>query len=76
MRTGITTLEMFLAQKTAANYGRTTAVHARYLAYGVVTFSSNAWMLEAPLLYQHNVDYGWWEIEEKLAVARERGLNM
>lgn len=85
MRTGITTLEMFLAQKTAANYGRTTAVHARFYPSALTPIEhptgfnelfTNAWMLEAPLLYQHNVDYGWWEIEEKLAVARERGLNM
>ena len=33
-------------------------------------------LLDAPLLYSHNNDYGWWEIEEKLAMAREKGLNM
>ncbi|MEK6248749.1 MAG: hypothetical protein N2C12_11255, partial [Planctomycetales bacterium] len=26
--------------------------------------------------YSHNNDYGWWEIEEKLQMARAKGLNM
>ena len=37
---------------------------------------TNASVLNAPLLYSHNNDYGWWEIEEKLALAREQGMNM
>lgn len=37
---------------------------------------TNAVLLKAPLLYSHNNDYGWWEIEEKLKLAREMGLNM
>jgi len=32
----------------------------------------NAMVLKAPLLYSHDNDYGWWEIEEKLGLARER----
>jgi hypothetical protein len=33
-------------------------------------------LLKAPLLYSHNNDYGWWEIQEKLQMARGMGLNM
>jgi hypothetical protein len=33
-------------------------------------------LLKAPLLYSHNNDYGWWEIEEKLKLARAQGMNM
>jgi len=85
MRSGVTTLEMLLVQEAAAHYGRTTAVHARFYPSALTPIEhptgfnevfTNAWMLDAPLLYLHNVDYGWWEIEEKLAVARDRGLNM
>jgi N-acyl-D-glutamate deacylase len=37
---------------------------------------TNAFLLDAPLLISHDNDYGWWEIEEKLHLAREKGLNM
>jgi hypothetical protein len=37
---------------------------------------TNAYVLDAPLIYQHNMDYGWYEIEQKLAIARGKGLNM
>ncbi|MYH70375.1 MAG: hypothetical protein F4147_09890 [Gammaproteobacteria bacterium] len=37
---------------------------------------TNAVTLKSPLLISHNNDYGWWEIEEKLALSREQGLNM
>ena len=85
MRTGVTTYEMFEAQRTAARYGRLTAVHARFhpssqtpveAQMGFAEVFTNAMLLEAPLLYQHNNDYGWWEIEEKLQLARSHGLNM
>jgi N-acyl-D-amino-acid deacylase len=33
-------------------------------------------LLGAPLLMAHDNDYGWWEIEEKLQMARAMGLNM
>lgn len=33
-------------------------------------------LLGAPLLICHDNDYGWWEIEEKLAMARDLGMNM
>ncbi|MCP4258169.1 MAG: hypothetical protein GY774_11835 [Planctomycetes bacterium] len=37
---------------------------------------TNACLLKAPLLICHNNDYGWWEIEEKLSMARDMGMNM
>ncbi|GAA5191910.1 D-glutamate deacylase [Ferrimonas gelatinilytica] len=85
MRTGVTTYELFLVQKAAANYGRLSAFHARFYPSAVTPVEhptgfdevfSNAFALQAPLLYQHNVDYGWYEIEQKLAAARAAGLNM
>ncbi len=85
MRKGITTYEMFEAQRAAARYGRLTAVHSRFhpssqtpteAQLGFAEVFTNAMLLDAPLLYQHNNDYGWWEIEEKLQMARAKGLNM
>ena len=81
---GISTYEQFELQRTAARYGRATAVHGRFhtsaqnpeapLSFDEVF--TNAYLLDAPLLYAHNNDYGWWEIEEKLQLARAKGLNM
>ena len=85
MRTGVTTYEMFEAQRAAARYGRLTAAHLRFhpmnktpteSPIGFAEAFTNAVTLKAPLLISHNNDYGWWEIEEKLALAREQGLNM
>ena len=82
-REGITTYEMFEAQRTGARYGRPLALHARlhgnnstpYEAQlGFAEVFTNAALLKAPLLYMN--DYGWWEIEEKLQLARAQGLNM
>jgi N-acyl-D-glutamate deacylase len=85
MATGNTSYELFAAQKAAANYNRLTSVHTRYhlnqdtpteapIAFDEIF--ANAMLLGAPLLMAHNNDYGWWEIEEKLQLAREKGLNM
>ena len=85
MARGITSYELFAAQKAAANYNRLTSVHTRYhliqdtpteapIAFDEIF--TNAMLLGAPLLMAHNNDYGWWEIEEKLQLAREKGLNM
>ena len=82
---GITSYEMFEAQRAAARYGRLTAVHTRFhgspstpieapLAFGEVF--TNACLLKASLLICHDNDYGWWEIEEKLQMARKMGMNM
>ena len=85
MMEGVSTYEMFETQRTAARYGRLTAVHHRFHASNntpteaPTSFNeifTNAFLLKAPLLVCHNNDYGWWEIEEKLKLARKAGLNM
>jgi N-acyl-D-glutamate deacylase len=85
MARGLTTYSFFEAQRVAARYGRLTAVHTRFhlsseppteAALGFDEVFTNAFLLDAPLLVQHNNDYGWWEIEEKLQLARAKGLNM
>jgi len=84
-RRGISSYEMFEAQRAAARYGRLTSVHTRFhsmnktpteatLAFAEIY--TNASLLNAPLLMAHNNDYGWREIEEKLQLAREQGHNM
>jgi cytosine/adenosine deaminase-related metal-dependent hydrolase len=85
MAQGLTSYELFAGQRAGANYGRLTSVHTRYhllsetpteapIAFDEVF--TNAMLLDAPLLMAHNNDYGWWEIEEKLQLARAKGLNM
>lgn len=85
MAKGITSYEVFEGQRVGANYGRLTSVHTRYHLLSEtpteapIAFDemfTNAMLLDAPLLMAHNNDYGWWEIEEKLQLAREKGLNM
>ncbi|MBU1235083.1 MAG: amidohydrolase family protein [Proteobacteria bacterium] len=82
---GTSSYEVFMAQKVAANYGRLTASHTRYHLINEppteapIAFDemfTNAMLLGAPFLMCHNNDYGWWEIEEKLQLARAKGLNM
>ena len=85
MARGLTSYELFAAQKMGAHYKRLTSVHTRYhliqdtpteapIAFDEIF--TNAMLLGAPLLMAHNNDYGWWEIEEKLQLARAKGLNM
>jgi N-acyl-D-amino-acid deacylase len=85
MARGLTTYALFEAQRVAARYGRVTTVHTRFhlsaeppteAAIGFDEVFTNAMLLDAPLLILHNNDYGWWEIEEKLQLARAKGLNM
>jgi hypothetical protein len=85
MSTGVSSYEMFEVQRAGARYGRPTAFHGRLhgstkppveAQMGFNEVFTNAFLLDAPLLYQHNNDYGWWEIEEKLQLARAKGLNM
>jgi len=85
MANGITSYELFAGQRAGANYGRLTSVHTRYHLLAdtpteaPIAFDemfTNAMLLDAPLLMAHNNDYGWWEIEEKLQLARAKGLNM
>jgi N-acyl-D-glutamate deacylase len=85
MAKGITSYELFAGQRAGAYYGRLTSVHTRYHLLAEtpteapIAFDemfTNAMLLGAPLLMAHNNDYGWWEIEEKLQLARAKGLNM
>jgi hypothetical protein len=82
---GISTYEQFEVQRTASHYGRLCAFHTRFhvsskppneAPMGFAEVFTNACLLKAPLLICHDNDYGWWEIEEKLAMAREMGMNM
>ena len=84
-KSGISTYEMFEAQRAAARYGRLTGVHTRLhtsskppqeATLGFAEVFTNASLLQAPLLISHDNDYGWWEIEEKLSMARDMGMNM
>lgn len=83
--TGIKTYEMFEAQRAAARYGRLTSVHHRFhpsattpteAQMGVNELLANAMTLNAPLQVHHDNDYGWWENQEKMALAREQGYNV
>jgi len=85
MANGISSYELFEGQRVGANYGRLTSVHTRYHLLSEtpteapIAFDemfTNAMLTGAPLLMAHNNDYGWWEIEEKLQLARDKGLNM
>ena len=82
---GITTYEMFEAQRAGARYGRLTSVHHRFhpsaatpteQPTGVNELLTNAMVLDAPLQVHHDNDYGWWENQEKMALAREQGYNV
>ena len=82
---GISTYEQFEVQRAAARYERLCGFHTRFhtsskapteAPLGFAEVFTNACLLKAPLLISHDNDYGWWEIEEKLAMAREMGMNM
>ncbi|CAD0184631.1 N-acyl-D-glutamate deacylase [Ruegeria sp. THAF57] len=84
-REGITTYEMFEAQRAASRYGRLTSVHHRFhpsastpteTQTGVNEILVNAMVLQAPLHIHHDNDYGWWENQEKLQMARDQGYNV
>jgi hypothetical protein len=84
MAKGLNTYEQFEAQRTAGRYGRFTGAHTRFHAsttnpeaqLGVDEILANALLLKAPLLVCHDNDYGWWENQEKLQIAREQGFNV
>lgn len=82
---GVTTYEMFEVQRAAARYGRMTSAHHRFhpssatpteQPTGVSELLANAMVLKAPLQIHHDNDYGWWENQEKMALAREQGFNV
>jgi hypothetical protein len=81
---GISTYEQFEVQRAAARFKRLSAFHLRLhtsikppleATMGFNEVLANAVLLKAPLLICHNNDYGWWEVEEKLSMAREMGMN-
>jgi N-acyl-D-amino-acid deacylase len=85
MARGLTTYEQFEAQRVASRYGRLTSVHNRFhlssetpteAQVGFDEVFANALILNAPLLLCHDNDYGWWEHQEKLQMARAQGHNM
>jgi len=45
-------------------------------ALGFDEMFTNAMLLDAPLMVCHDNDADWWEIEEKLQLARAKGMNM
>jgi len=82
---GMTSYEQFEAQRTAGRYGRLVSVHTRYhlntqppneAPIALDEVLANAMVLRAPLLLAHDNDYGWWENEEKLQLARKQGYNV
>jgi len=83
-RSGITTYELFEIQRASAKYGRMFASHQRFhgnptnpqAALGFDEMFTNAMLLDAPLMVCHDNDSDWWEIEEKLQMARNKGMNM
>ena len=84
MSRGVTTGEMFALQKLAADYGRGTFSHVRFLgnnlppAEGTLGFAeafANATALRAPFMAVHDNNRGWQENEAKLAGARAQGHN-
>lgn len=85
MARGMTSYEQFETQRTAARYGRLVSVHTRFhlnsqtpteAPIALDEILANAMVLRAPLLMAHNNDYGWWENEEKLQLARAQGYNV
>ncbi|MCT9098431.1 amidohydrolase family protein [Haloarchaeobius sp. HME9146] len=85
MARGLTSYELFEAQRTAARYGRLASVHTRFHGQGLTPTEAtlgtnevlmNATLLDAPLIVAHDNDYGWWETEEKLQLARAKGYNV
>ncbi|TDQ19289.1 N-acyl-D-glutamate deacylase [Algoriphagus boseongensis] len=82
---GAESYEVYEAQRTAARYGRVTSVHTRYhmqsqtpeeATISLDEMLVNAMLLDAPLLLSHDNDYGWWENEDKLKRARDKGYNV
>ena len=85
MGKGVTTLELFNVQRTAANYGRLYASHVRLLGnatpptegtLGAFEQIANGVALNQPLLLSHNNNAGWWEVEEHLQLLRKQGYNV
>lgn len=85
MGTGATTLEVFNFQKAAANYGRGSSFHVRLLGNSKPPYEGtlgaweqlvNGMALDVPVLFSHNNNFSWWEIEEHAQLFRDQGKNV
>ncbi len=85
MGVGASTLEVFNFQKAAANYGRASSFHVRLLGNSKPPYEGtlgaweqlvNGMALGAPVLFSHNNNFGWWEIEEHAQLFRDQGKNV
>lgn len=85
MANGASTLEVFNFQKVAANYGRASSFHVRLLGNNSPPYEGtlgaweqlvNGMALDAPVLFSHNNNAGWWEIEEHAQLFRDQGKNV
>ena len=81
MKNGVSAREQFETQGVAAKFGRLTAVHFRYSsakppmenAIAAQEVLANAMVLNAPLLLQHINFWGYQQIDEMAALARQNG---
>lgn len=82
---GVTTFELWNAQKLSAAYDRTFASHVRFHgsgstpmegALGYLEVMANAAALNSPTLLSHNNSFGWWGIEERAQMMRASGFNI
>lgn len=83
MRNGLTTREMFEAQKVAARYGRHLGAHTRFTPddadhenVGAQEVIANALALGAPVSILHFNNPGWRLTQELIQRLQERGFNV
>lgn len=85
MAKGASTLEVFNFQKAAGNYGRGSSFHVRLLGNSNPPYEGtlgaweqlvNGMALDVPVLFSHNNNFAWWEIEEHAQLFREQGKNV
>jgi len=85
MAVGASTLEVFNFQKAAANYGRGSSFHVRLLGNNTPPYEGtlgaweqlvNGMALDVPVLFSHNNNFAWWEIEEHAQLFRDQGKNV
>lgn len=85
MAKGASTLEVFNFQKAASNYGRGSSFHVRLLGNSNPPYEGtlgaweqlvNGMALDVPVLFSHNNNFAWWEIEEHAQLFREQGKNV
>jgi hypothetical protein len=83
MRNGLTTREMFEAQKVAARYGRHLGAHTRFTPddadhenLGAQEVIANALALGAPVSILHFNNPGWRLTHELISRLQEQGFNV